>query len=130
MRPCLILILAAAAAFWAPTPASAQAPNRRIQLRDSLISELKRTIPFADSLRKTAMRQDTIVRSSDRMVDFLKTTSDTTLLAGWKQIQEHVTRSFDSTLNRLDSCTILLNRLSDALDSLTRKKPGASKNLP
>src|SRR5258708_19641847 len=87
-----------------PFPQPPSPPSRR-QVRDSLIIADQRMADVVDSLRKVAMRQDTIVESAGRMVEFLKTTRDTALLAGWIRIQGHVTRSFDSTLNPLDTCT-------------------------
>src|SRR5258708_38942080 len=96
MRPCLFFLIGLYAAF----SATAQPPSRR-QVRDSLIIADQRMADVVDSLRKVALRQDTIGESAGRMVNFLKTTRDTALLAQWISIQGHVTRSFDSPLNLL-----------------------------
>jgi hypothetical protein len=119
MKPYLLLLIVLA---WS-TAGFCQHNNQRARLEDSLVNESKRMAGIVDSLRKRAIHQDTIIKSMDRMVHVLSAAKarDTTELHNWRKTYDYQMRRFDSTLERLDTCTGLLNALSNKLDSLLKK---------
>jgi hypothetical protein len=119
MKPYLLLLIVLAFS----TADFPQQYNRRARLEDSLVNESKWMAGVVDSLRKRAMHQDTIIESMDRLVHVLSAAKarDTTELHNWRKTYDYEMRRFDSTLERLDTCTGLLNALSNKLDSLLKK---------
>jgi hypothetical protein len=119
MKPYLLLLIVLAFS----TAGFSQQSNRRARLEDNLVNESKRMAGVVDSLRKRAMHQDTIIKSMDRMVQLLSAAKarDTTELHNWRKTYNYEMCRFDSTLERLDTCTGLLNALSYRLDSLLKK---------
>jgi hypothetical protein len=119
MKLYLLLLIA----FASSSAGYSQHNNQRVRLEDSLVNESKRIASIVDSLGKRAMHQDTITGSMDRMVQLLSATKarDTTELHNWRKTYDYEMRRFDSTLERLDTWTGLLNTLSYKLDSLLKK---------
>ncbi len=119
MKPYLLLLIVLASS----TAGFSQQYNRRARLEDSLVNESKQMAGIVDSLRRRAMHQDTIIESMNHMVHMLSAAraSDTTELHNWRKTCDYQMRRFDSTLERLDTCTGLLNALSYKLDSLLKK---------
>jgi hypothetical protein len=119
MKPYLLLLIALASS----AAAFSQHYNQRAHIEDSLVNETKRMAGVVDSLRNRAMHQDTIIGSMHSMVQLLSSAKarDTTELHNWRKTYDYELRRFDSTLERLDTCTGLLNALSNKLDSLLKK---------
>jgi hypothetical protein len=110
MKPHFLLIVALAVSVVGFGQRSGQSTN----VRDSLVSEVKRLQGMADSLMKRVNHQDTIVQSVSQMVHVLSKAGgrDTMDLHGWRNTYVYEMARFDSTLVRLDSCTGLLNAAS------------------
>ncbi len=119
MKPYLFLLIVLACS----TAGFSQQYNRRVRLEDSLVNESKRMAGIVDSLRRRAMHQDTIIESMHRLVKLLSAAraSDTSELHNWRKTYDYEMGRFDSTLERLDTCTGVLNALSSKLDSLLKK---------
>ena len=119
MKPYFLLICLLAVS----SASFAQQSAQRTHTRDSLANEVQRLQDTVVALRKRASQQDTIVESMHHMVQFLSAArgNDTAGLAGWKRAYKLEMNRFDSTLERLDTCTGLLFKASYKLDAILKE---------
>lgn len=106
----------------------AQNPASRRAVGDSLAGETVRARDLVDSLRRSAMRQDTIIESMTRLVDFYEQAGDSANTKAWRNTLDRYMSKFDSTLAVLDSAIGRLKVQSDRLDKLLNAKNNPSSS--
>jgi hypothetical protein len=92
--------------------------------RDSLVAETYRMSGVVDSLRKEATKESTLNHLLSRKMETLSHREDTATNGLAKLRAAYIRQSahFNSTLDRLDSCTGLLNKLTDSVQRVFKLK--------
>jgi len=118
-----LIVVLLAAIFLFRQSAFCQTTQDQDRQRDRLVSENQRMYATVDSLRKIAIHQNKVNQSLSKMVANLSHRKDsaTNGLAGRRVTYNRQSAQFDSTLDRLDSCSTVLKKLADSLEQANRK---------